>query len=172
MQGRKNSLTTYYKSSRFNLTCSKTNNGKKKVTQKKQIKLTKFEMEMMDALWQLGSGSVREIQEQLPLKKRPAYTTVQTIIRRLEEKGAVRRIKKIGNAFIFEPIITRQSAHHRLINELLELFGGSARPLMAHLAETGKLSLEDIREMETLVSEQDSQGKSSGQTSDHSGKRK
>ena len=92
--------------------------------QKKQIKLTKFEMEMMDALWQLGSGSVREIQEQLPLVKRPAYTTVQTIIRRLEDKGAVRRVKKIGNAFIFEPVITRQSAHHRLINELLEQLVG------------------------------------------------
>lgn len=144
------------------------------MTQKKQIKLTKFEMEMMDALWQLGSGSVREIQEQLPLKKRPAYTTVQTIIRRLEDKGAVRRLKKIGNAFIFEPVITRQSAHQRLINELLELFGGSARPLMAHLAETGKLSLEDIREMEALVSEQDpeSTGKGAAQAPDHSSKRK
>jgi BlaI family transcriptional regulator, penicillinase repressor len=144
------------------------------VTQKKQIKLTRFEMEMMDALWQLGSGSVREIQEQLPLKKRPAYTTVQTIIRRLEEKGAVRRVKKIGNAFIFEPVITRQSAHHRLINELLELFGGSARPLMAHLAETGKLSLEDIREMESLVSEQDaeSNSKPAAQAPELTGKRK
>jgi BlaI family transcriptional regulator, penicillinase repressor len=146
------------------------------VTQKKQIKLTKFEMEMMDALWQLGSGSVREIQEQLPLKKRPAYTTVQTIIRRLEEKGAVRRVKKIGNAFIFEPVITRQSAHHRLINELLELFGGSARPLMAHLAESGKLSLEDIREMESLLIEQNPEGSnnniSASSMPDDSGKRK
>jgi BlaI family transcriptional regulator, penicillinase repressor len=133
------------------------------VTQKKQIKLTKFEMEMMEVLWQLGSGSVREIQEQLPLKKRPAYTTVQTIIRRLEEKGAVRRLKKIGNAFIFEPVITRQSAHHRLINELLELFGGSARPLMAHLAESGKLSLEDIRELESLLPEQDPEGDSNSE---------
>jgi BlaI family transcriptional regulator, penicillinase repressor len=144
------------------------------VTQKKQIKLTKFEMEMMDALWQLGSGSVREIQEHLPLKKRPAYTTVQTIIRRLEEKGAVRRVKKIGNALIFEPIITRQSAHHRLINELLELFGGSARPLMAHLAESGKLSLEDIREMESLLPEQDLEGESQGEAKaqNASGKRR
>ncbi len=142
--------------------------------QKKQIKLTKFEMEMMDALWQLENGSVREIQEQLPLKKRPAYTTVQTIIRRLEEKGAVRRVKKIGNAFIFEPVITRQSAHHRLINELLELFGGSARPLMAHLAESGKLSLEDIREMESLLPEQDLEGenKSPAKAGTASSKRK
>ena len=117
----------------------------------KPIKLTRFEMEIMDALWEVGSGSVREIQEQLPPKKRPAYTTVQTIIYRLEEKGAVRRVKKIGNAHIFAPLVTRRAAHQRLIDDLLELFGGSARPLMAHLAESGKLSLEDIREMESLL---------------------
>lgn len=107
----------------------------------------------MDALWELGSASVREIQERLPEKKRPAYTTVQTIVRRLEEKGAVRQAKKIGNAFIFEPAVTRKSAHTRLINDLLQLFGGSARPLMAHLAESGKLSLEDVRELENLLVE-------------------
>jgi len=109
----------------------------------------------MHALWEIGSGSVREIQENLPEKKRPAYTTVQTIIRRLEEKGAVRKLKKIGNAFIFEPVVTRKSAHSRLITELLELFGGSARPLMAHLAEAGKLSLEDVRELENILSQQE-----------------
>ncbi len=124
------------------------------MAKEKPVKLTKFEIEIMDALWHLGSGSVREIQEQLPLKKRPAYTTVQTIIYRLEEKGAVRRVKKIGNAHIFEPMVTRQSTSQRLINELLDFFGGSARPLMAHLAESGKLSLEDIREMENLLVEQ------------------
>lgn len=121
----------------------------------RQVKLTKFELEIMQSLWGLGSGSVREIQEQLPAKKRPAYTTVQTMIYRLEEKGAVRRVKKIGNAHVFEPLVTRKSAHHRLITELLDFFGGSARPLMAHLVETGKLSLEDIREMEGLLSEQE-----------------
>ncbi|HXF41224.1 MAG TPA: BlaI/MecI/CopY family transcriptional regulator [Blastocatellia bacterium] len=121
----------------------------------RQVKLTKFELEIMHSLWGLGSGSVREIQEQLPAKKRPAYTTVQTMIYRLEEKGAVRRVKKIGNAHVFEPLVTRKSAHHRLITELLDFFGGSARPLMAHLVETGKLSLEDIREMEGLLSEQE-----------------
>jgi predicted transcriptional regulator len=110
----------------------------------------------MHALWEIGSGSVREVQENLPEKKRPAYTTVQTIIRRLEEKGAVRKLKKIGNAFIFEPVVTRKSAHSRLITELLELFGGSARPLMAHLAEAGKLSLEDVRELENILSQQES----------------
>ena len=120
---------------------------------KKPIRLTRFELEIMHALWEIGSGSVREIQEGLPEKRRPAYTTVQTIVRRLEEKDAVRRLKKIGNAFIFEPVITRKSAHHRLINELLEAFGGSARPLMAHLAETGKLSLEDLKELEGMLSQ-------------------
>jgi len=125
------------------------------VGKERQVKLTKFELEIMHSLWGLGSGSVREIQEQLPAKKRPAYTTVQTMIYRLEEKGAVRRVKKIGNAHVFEPMVTRKSAHHRLITDLLDFFGGSARPLMAHLVEAGKLSLEDIREMEGLLSEQE-----------------
>lgn len=120
----------------------------------KTVRLTKFELEVMGALWELGTASVREIQERLPEKKRPAYTTVQTIVRRLEDKAAVRRIKKIGNAFIFEPLVTRKAAHHRVISELLELFGGSARPLIAHLAEAGKLSLEDVREMEGLLLEE------------------
>jgi BlaI family transcriptional regulator, penicillinase repressor len=124
------------------------------VNRKKAIRLTRFELEIMHALWEIGSGSVREIQERLPEKRRPAYTTVQTIVRRLEEKDAVRRVKKIGNAFIFEPVVTKKSAHHRLINELLEAFGGSARPLMAHLAETGKLSLQDLKELEGLVAQQ------------------
>lgn len=120
----------------------------------KPIRLTRFELEIMRALWDIGSGSVREIQERLPEKRRPAYTTVQTIVRRLEEKRAVRRLKKIGNAFIFEPIVTRKSVHHRLITELLEAVGGSARPLMAHLAETGRLSLEDLKELEGIVANQ------------------
>jgi BlaI family penicillinase repressor len=133
------------------------------------IRLTKFELEVMNALWELGPASVREIQEKLPEKKRPAYTTVQTIIYRLEEKGAVRRVKKIGNAHIFEAHVTRKSAHRRLINELLDLFGGSARPLMAHLVETGKLSLEDVRELENDLSKQDEQ--STGETTGSSKKR-
>jgi len=124
------------------------------VARKENVKLTKFELEIMHALWELGSASVREIQERLPEKKRPAYTTVQTIVRRLEEKGAVRKLKKIGNAFVFEPVVTRKSAHFRLINELLDLFGGSARPLMAHLAEAGKVSLEDVRELENMIAQQ------------------
>jgi predicted transcriptional regulator len=127
------------------------------MTRKRPIKLTKFELEIMDALWELSSGSIREIHEKLPEKKRPAYTTVQTIIRRLEEKGAVRQTKQIGNAHIFEPTITREAAHRRLINELLDLFGGSARPLMTHLAEAGKLTLEDVKELESMLAEREEQ---------------
>ena len=123
------------------------------MVKKKPIKLTRFELEVMSALWDLGTASVREIQEQLPSQKRPAYTTVQTIVYRLEEKGAVRRLKKIGNAHVFEPVITRKAAHHRLINELLDLFGGSARPLMAHLVEIGKLTMDDIKELEGDLAE-------------------
>lgn len=118
---------------------------------KEQVKLTRLEMEIMGAVWALGPASVREIQEHLPEHKRPAYTTVQTIIYRLEEKGAVRRVKKIGNAHIFEAVITRKAAHGRLIDELLHVFGGSPRMLMAQLVETGQLTLEDIRELETTL---------------------
>ena len=128
-------------------------------------KLTKFELEVMHALWDIGSGSVREIQDRLPEKRRPAYTTVQTIVRRLEEKGAVRRLKKVGNALIFEAVVTRKSAHHRLINELLESFGGSARPLMAHLAETGKLSLTDLKDLEGMLADRsDNSSRKPGRT--------
>ena len=117
----------------------------------KNVRLTRFELEVMEALWGLGRASVRELLESLPARKRPAYTTVQTIVRRLEEKDAVRQTRKIGNAHIFEPLITRKAAYRRLINDFLDIFGGSARPLMAHLAETGKLSLDDLRELESLV---------------------
>jgi BlaI family penicillinase repressor len=124
------------------------------MAKQKTVMLTKFELEIMRVLWDLERASVREIQEKLSDKRRPAYTTVQTIIHRLEEKSAVRRLRKIGNALIFEPAITRKAVHGRLITELLQLFGGSARPLMAHLAEMGKLNLEDVRELETLMTEQ------------------
>jgi BlaI family penicillinase repressor len=115
------------------------------------IKLTRFEMEIMEALWPLESASVREIQEQFPERKRPAYTTVQTIVYRLEEKGAVRRVKKIGNAHIFEPVVTRKAAVRRLVDELLDFFGGSPRTLMAQLVETGRLTLDDLRELEETM---------------------
>lgn len=142
------------------------------MAKEQEARLTRFELEVMHALWDIGAGSVREIQEQLPEKRRPAYTTVQTIVRRLEEKKAVRRVKKIGNAFIFEPVVSRKSTHHRLITELLELFGGSARPLMAHLAETGKLSLEDVRELEGILAKQpDDPQKSAAKHSEPSDRR-
>ena len=115
------------------------------------IRLTRLELEVMEAVWALGPASVREIQQQLPERKRAAYTTVQTIIYRLEEKGAVRRVKKIGNAHIFEAVVTRKAAHGRLIDELLHVFGGSPRMLMAQLVETGQLTLADIRELETTL---------------------
>ncbi len=121
------------------------------MVREKPVKLTKLELEIMGAVWALGSGSVREIQELLPELKRPAYTTVQTIIYRLEEKGAVRRVKKVGNAHIFEAVVTRKAAHSRLIDELLNVFGGSPRPLMAQLVETGRLTLEDLRDVETTL---------------------
>jgi len=117
-------------------------------------------MEMMEALWNLGRASIREIHEKLPEARRPAYTTVQTIIRRLEEKGAVRQTRQVGNAHIFEPAITREAAHRRLIDELLEIWGGSARPLMAHLAEAGKLTLKDVKELEDLLAEREHRQKS------------
>jgi BlaI family penicillinase repressor len=123
------------------------------MAKEKSVKLTRLELEIMGAVWALGSGSVREIREELPDQKRPAYTTVQTIIYRLEEKGAVRRVKKIGNAHIFEAVITRKAAHNRLINELLHVFGGSPRSLMAQLVETGQLTLRDIRDLESTLQE-------------------
>jgi predicted transcriptional regulator len=124
---------------------------------KQAVRLTRLEMEIMDALWDLGSASIREIRERLPEKKRPAYTTVQTIVRRLEEKGAVRLTKQIGNANIFEPLVTRDATHRRLIDELLDILGGSAFPLMTHLAEAGKLSLEEVREIEMMLSDKSDQ---------------
>lgn len=116
-----------------------------------KIKITRFELELMERLWALGSASVREIQESLPEKNRPAYTTVQTMIYRLEEKKALHRVKKIGNAHVFEPLITRKAVYRRLIDDLLDLFGGSAAPVMAHLIESGKLSLAEVRAAEEAL---------------------
>lgn len=111
-------------------------------------KLTKLELELMNILWRLREASVREVQQAIVHRKRPAYTTVQTILLRLEEKGAVRRTRKIGNAFMFEPAITRKSAYRRLFDDFLELIGGSPQPLVAHLIESGKLTLEDLKALE------------------------
>ena len=108
-------------------------------------KLTKLELQIMDALWSHGASSVREIQERFPEKDRPAYTTVQTMVYRLEAKKAIRRVKKIGNAHIFDALISRSAAQRRLIDELLSFFGGRSQPVMAHLIESGKLTLEDVQ---------------------------
>jgi BlaI family transcriptional regulator, penicillinase repressor len=114
-------------------------------------KLTRFEVQIMDVLWNAGPASVREIQEALPAATRPAYTTVQTIVTRLEAKKAVRRVKKIGNAYIFEAQISRSTAMRRLIDELLSFFGGRTQPVVAHLIEAGKLTLEDVQEAERTL---------------------
>ncbi len=114
-------------------------------------RISRFELQLLEKLWDLGPCSVREVQESLPEEDRPAYTTVQTMIYRLEEKGAVRRVKKIGNAHVFEAVFTRQAVHHRLIGDLLSLFGGSAAPVMSHLVETGKLTLADVKELEKRI---------------------
>lgn len=118
-----------------------------------RITLSKFELEVMDLLWSLGEASIREVQEAINERKRPAYTTVQTIFSRLEEKKAVRRTRKIGNAFLFEPLITRTSVYRRIIDEFLDLFGGSAEPVLSRLAETGKLTLEDLKAAEEKLDE-------------------
>ena len=116
----------------------------------KTPKLSKLESRILELLWERGNASIREIQESFP-EPRPAYTTIQTTVYRLEGKGAVRRVRKISNAHIFEPVVERDIARHRLLDEILSLFGGRAQPMMAQLAEAGKLTREDIRELEKVV---------------------
>src|SRR6266478_5688230 len=115
-----------------------------------QPKLTKLELQILEALWAHGRASIREIQEDFP-EPRPAYTTIQTTVYRLEGKKAVRRVRKISNAHIFEPIVARDVTRHRLLDEILSFFGGRAQPMMAQLAEAGKLTLDDVRELETTL---------------------
>jgi len=114
-------------------------------------RLSKLELQIMEALWSRGACSVREILETFPERYRPAYTTIQTTVGRLEAKKAVRRAKKISNAHIYEAIVSRQAAQRKLIDELLGLFGGRTQPVMAHLIETGKLTLEEVREAERVL---------------------
>ena len=109
-------------------------------------KLSKLELQIMEALWTQGACSIREIQEAFPEKARPAYTTVQTTVYRMEGKKALRRVKKISNAHIFEAVISRDAAQTKLIDDLLGLFGGRTQPVMAHLIDSGKLTLEDVEE--------------------------
>lgn len=117
----------------------------------KQPKLTKLELQIMNALWNQGACSIREVQESFPEKDRPAYTTVQTTVYRMESKKVLRRVKKISNAHIFEAAVSREAAQGRLIDELLSLFGGRPQPVMAHLVETGKLTMDDIEEARTAL---------------------
>ena len=114
-------------------------------------KLTRLELRIMDALWTHGPSSIREIQETFPAHDRPIYSTVQTMVYRMETKGAIRRTKKISNAHIFDAAISRDAAHRRLIDEMLAFFGGRSRPLMANLIKAGKLTIDDIREAERVL---------------------
>src|SRR5581483_346297 len=109
-------------------------------------KLSKLELQIMEALWNHGALSIREIQQAFPQRRRPAYTTIQTTVYRLEDKKALRRVKKISNAHIFEAVISRQAAQRRLVDDLLALFGGRAQPVMAHLIESGRLTMKDVEE--------------------------
>lgn len=118
------------------------------MARKRAVHLSRFELEIMEILWTLGEASVREVQEAIPERRRPAYTTVQTILSRLEEKKAVHRTRKIGNALLFEPLIAREPVYQRLIDDFLGLFDGSAQPLVGRLLETGQLTLEDLKALE------------------------
>jgi BlaI family transcriptional regulator, penicillinase repressor len=114
-------------------------------------KLSKLEFQIMEILWTRGESSIREIQDDFPEKRKPAYTTIQTTVYRLEGKDAVRRVKKVGNFHVFAAIVSRSAAQRRLIDDLLALFGGGTQFLMAHLVESGKISLEDVKEAEKTL---------------------
>ena len=114
-------------------------------------KLSKLEFQIMEGLWTQGELSIRDIQETFPAKHRPAYTTIQTTVYRMEAKGVVRRVKKVGNFHIFAAAISRNAAQRRLIDDLLALFGGRSQPVMAHLIESGKLTMEDVKEAEKAL---------------------
>ncbi|MHB0968466.1 MAG: BlaI/MecI/CopY family transcriptional regulator [Thermoanaerobaculia bacterium] len=121
------------------------------------MKLSKFELEIMDLFWDAGETSIRDVLERIPEDGRPAYTTVQTIVTRLEAKGALGRTRKAGNAYLYKPLVTRKSAYRRVIDDVLRLFGGEAQPLVAHLLETRRLSLKDLRDLEAVAKKQERQ---------------
>jgi predicted transcriptional regulator len=118
-----------------------------------QPKLSRLELKVMELVWSHGPQTVREIQERFPEKARPAYTTVQTVVNRLEAKGALGRARKLGNAHVFEAMVSRSAAQRRLVDEFLAMFGGRMQPLMAHLVESGKLTLADVQEAEKKLQE-------------------
>jgi BlaI family penicillinase repressor len=123
-----------------------------------QPKLSKLELRILEALWSHGKASIREIQEAFP-EPRPAYTTIQTIVYRMEAKRTVRRVRKVGNADIFEPIVARDVTRHRVLDEVLSFFGGRAQPMIAQLAEAGKLTPDDVRELEKTIRKLKAQSK-------------
>jgi BlaI family penicillinase repressor len=123
-----------------------------------QPKLSKLDLRILEALWSHGKASIREIQEAFP-EPRPAYSTIQTIVYRLEAKGAVGRVRKIGNADIFEPLISQDVTRHKILDEILSFFGGRAQPMLAQLADARKLTMADVRELEKRVAELDAEEK-------------
>ena len=136
-----------------------------------QPKLSRLELQIMETLWERGACSVREIQEAFPEAKRPAYTTIQTtVFRLLEGKKAVKIVKKISNAYIFDAAITRDDAGRKLFDDLLVLFGGRTKPVMAHLVKTGQLTLDDIQEAERVLREHQTERASRNQQKERSRK--
>lgn len=122
-------------------------------------RLSKLELQLMEILWNRGAASIRELQESFPEKHRPAYTTIQTTVYRLEAKSAVRRVKKVGNFHVFEPTVSREVAQRKLIDDFLALFGGRIQPVMAHLIESGKLTAADIKEAQETLRKLEKEGK-------------
>ena len=123
-------------------------------------KLSKLEFQIMEVLWSKNECSIREIQEAFPVKRRPAYTTIQTTVYRMEAKKIAHRLRKVGNFHVFAPAVSREAAQRRLIDDILALFGGRGQPVMAHLIETGRLSLEDVKEAEKLLQSQSKESQS------------
>jgi BlaI family penicillinase repressor len=115
------------------------------------IRLTGFEIQIMETLWTKGEASIREMQEAFLEKKRPGYTTIQTMVYRLEAKKVVRRVRKVGNFHLFAAVVTREAAQRRLVDDLLAMFGGESRPVVAHLIGAGKLTLKDVEYAEKTL---------------------
>jgi BlaI family penicillinase repressor len=128
-------------------------------------KLTRLELRIMETLWSKGASSIRELLEAFPENERLAYTTVQTVVYRLEEKKAVRRTGKTNNAHVFEAVVSRNSAQHRMIDDLVALFGGKRLPLMTHLIESGRLTPEEIREARKALTDAENEGRKKGNNS-------
>jgi predicted transcriptional regulator len=125
------------------------------------IRLSRLELQIMELLWTLGPSCVRDVVDSFPGKKRPAYTTIQTTIYRLEAKNAVQRVKKVGNVQVYEATMARAAAHRRLVDDFLDLFGGRTQSLMMHLIESGRLSEEDFKEAQKVYKQLSKKGRSS-----------